>query len=427
MDANEGRQGRWLSWRERRLRAWIDALPAAEPGRALALLAQSVRALNTTLLDPATRIALLRQYLRSANDFAAALTRPGGERASAGLATMLYSEIAQGFQMALVPELTSDERRMAVAGAMEGLSEVLRAAYRAYVPAPPGLWRRIHTLFDAAGTATLDLEHLYVRVLLMGLSDPYALPEGGLDAVCEIILEVGDRAVLGEGAGFAIMPEADRPADPAAREAPLYLDTTAVLSELARLRDGIRARRPLPPRLAARVLPDLALRLCAKLGETWQPGTRPRAPRVRLRGERLVCLGLANVRRLRASERSEQGLSGLDTPWVALGGAAGRPRVTTWTIHDAGRSGLWLRCMDLEGAPPAPGTWIGIKDPSQNGRWLAATVRWLKRTRPREYAMGVAVLGEAQTEAVLRIAPRRAAFAASSASGPPPQARVALS
>ncbi|MHB1608088.1 MAG: hypothetical protein ACYCXX_05530 [Acidiferrobacter thiooxydans] len=427
MDVIEGRQGRWLPWRERRLKAWIDALPTAEPGRALALLGQSVRALNATLLDPVTRITLLRHYTRSAADLTAVLARPGNAGAVAGLATTLHSEMAQGYQMALTPELPADERRMAVAGAISGLSEVLRAAYRAYVPAPPGLWRRIHTLFQAAGAPTLGLERLYVNVLLMGLSDPYALPEGGIDAVCELIAEVGERAVLNETAGFAIVPEADRVAEPADSEASLYLDTGAVLSELARLRDDIRAHRPLPPRLAARVLPDLALRLCASLGETWRPGVRRRSLRVPLRGERLVCQGLASLRRLRAHDRLHQGFVDLDVPWgraeaMAVNGrGAGLPRVTTWTIRDAGRSGLWLSCQGLEGPPPAPGTWIGVKDPSGSGQWLAATVRWLKRARPREYAIGVAVLAEAQTEAVLRIAPRRAAFAASPTSAPPQQ------
>lgn len=425
MDVIEGRQGRWMTWRERRLKAWIDALPTAEPGRALALLGQSVRALNATLLDPVTRIALLRHYTRSASDLSAVLTRPGSARAPAVLATTLHSEMAQGYQMALTAELSADGRRMAVAGAISGLSEVLRAAYRAYVPAPPGLWRRIHTLFHSAGIPTLELERLYTGTLLMGLSDPYALPEGGIDAVCELIAEVGDRAVLSETTGFAIVPEADRAADPAESEALLYLDTSAVLSELARLRDDIRAHRPLPPRLAARVLPDLALRLCAGLGETWRPGTRRRSLRVRLRGERLVCQGLAGLRRVRADDRARQGFVDLDLPWngreaaVAKGRVLGLPRVTTWAIRDAGRSGLWLSCQDLEGPPPVPGTWIGVKDPSGDGHWLAATVRWLKRSRPREYAMGVALLGEAQTEAVLRITPRRAAFAASPASTPP--------
>ena len=434
MDAIEGWQGRWMSWRERRLKAWIDALPTAEPGRALALLGQSVRALNATLLDPVTRIALLRHYTLSAADLTAVLARPGSAHAAAGLATTLHSEMAQGYQMALTPELPADERRMAVAGAISGLAGVLRAAYRGYVPAPPGLWRRIHTLFRAAGAPTLELERLYAKVLLMGLSDPYALPEGGIDAVCELIAEVGERAVLSETGGFAIAAEADRAADPAEGEASLYLDTSAVLSELARLRDDIRARRPLPPRLAARVLPDLALRLCASLGETWRPGVRPRSLRVRMRGERLVCQGLAGLRRLRADDRFRQDFVDLDRPWDRAQAAAvarergfGLPRVTTWAIRDAGRSGLWLSCQDLEGPPPAPGTWIGVKDPSGGGRWLAATVRWLRRSRPREYAMGVAVLAEAQTEAVLRIAPRRAAFAASPASTPPLQPEAAAS
>ncbi len=423
MDAVTGRHGWRWSWRERRLKAWIDALPAAEPGRALALLGQSVRALNTTLLDPVTRITLLGYYAQAADDLTAVLARPGAPSGAAAMATTLQSEIAQGYQMALTPELPVDWRQTAVAGAMHGLAEVLRGAYRVYVPAPPGLWRRIHTLFASAGTPTLELERLYTRILLLGLSDPYALPAGGIDAVYHIIAEIGERAGLSETTGFAIVPEADKPAEPGGGETGLFLDTAAVLSELAQLRADLRARRQLPPRLAACVLPDLALRLFATLGEAWRPGARRRAPRVRLRGERLVCQGLAALQRLRAEEALHPRIVALDVPWDrarAAGGegpGVGLPRVTTWTIRDAGRSGLWLSCHDLEGPPPAPGTWIGVKDPS-GGPWQAATVRWLRRSRPREYAIGVALLGEAPTESVLRIDPRRAAFAASPAAAP---------
>ncbi len=422
MDTVERRR---LSWRERRLMGWIAALPAAEPGRALALLAQSVVALNRVLLDPPTRISLLRHYESSANDLAGVFARPGRAGSLAGIATTVHSEIAQGYQMALGPELSAEWRLIAVEGAIRSLAEVLRSAYRVYVPVPPGLWRRIHTLFGSVANPTLDLERLYIGVVLLGLSDPYALPAGGIDAVSDIIAEIGERAVLNDTSGFGLVAGADKPAEPVATEARLFLDTTAVLFELTRLREDLRARRPLPPRLAANVLPDLALRLCAMLGETWRPGPRRRSLRVRIGGERLVCQGLPALQRLRASDAPAHHFVELDIPWggarapSASDGESTLPRVTTWTIRDAGRAGLWLSCADLEGRPPAPGTWIGIKDPSGGSAWQAATVRWLRRSRPREYAIGVALLGEAQTETILRIDPRRAAFAASPVSSSP--------
>ncbi len=403
--------------------AWIAALPTAEPRRALALLAQSVRALNAVLLDPITRISLLRHYESSASDLADVFARPGLTGSTADIATTVHSEIAQGYQMALGPDLPSEWRLIAVGGAISSLAEVLRAAYRAYVPAPPGLWRRVHALFGSVASPTLDLERLYVGIVLLGLSDPYALPAGGVDAASRIIAEVGERAVLNDASGFAIIPGADKPAEPAETEAGLFLDTTPLLSELARLRDDLRARRPLPPRLAESVLPDLALRLCAMLGETWRLGPRRRSLRVRLAGDRLVCQGLAALQKLRAADAFAQRLVELDVPWGGAHAPSGvdpaLPRVTTWRIRDAARTGLWLSCADLEGPPPAPGTWIGIKDPVGAGCWRAATVRWLRRSRPHEYAIGVALLGEAQTETVLRINPRRAAFAASPMVGAP--------
>ncbi len=427
MEAIAAWQGRRTSWRERRLRDWIQTLPTAEPVRALGFLAQSVRALNAAVLDPVTRAALLDLYEEPALNLAAALERPGASGAAFGLITTIHSERAQGLQMALTPDLPPDIRPLVVAGSVRALGEVLRVAYRTYVPAPPGLWRRLHGLMASVPEPSWGLERDYVRVVLLGLSDPYALPVGGVDAVRAIIGEVGDRAVLNTGGvGFAIHPDRDRVAEPVGEKAPLSLDTSAVLAELARLREDVRIGARLPPRLAARILPDLAVRLLATLGEAWRPGPRRRSLRVRLGGERLVCQGLAALQRLRAGDASACRYVDLEGPLLAtdppLGVGGPRPRVTIWTIRDAGRSGLWLSCQGLDGPPPAPGSWIGVKDPESEGSWRAATVRWLKRARPREYAMGVEVLGEAQTESLLRIDPRRAAFMASPVTVPVPYA-----
>lgn len=407
------------SWRERRLQEWLAALPAAEPMRALGMVAQSVRAVNAAVMDPTLRIALLGRYEEAAMNLVSALCKVRGGCSGASLVTLMHSEIAQGYQMALIPELGAERRQQAILGAMRQLGEVVRAAYRAYIPAPPGLWRRIHALFQAADTPSDTLSDVYIGILLLGLADPYALPLGGIDAVGYIIQELQDRAVLNTAHGFAIIPDRDGAGDATATKAGLFLDTEPVLLELATWRAQLESRGTLPPALARNLLPTLADRLFSVLGESWRPGPKRKSLRVRLSGERLVCQGLPALRRLRGAEADKRSFVDLDKVWQESDGQreslseslVGLLPVRMWTIRDAGRSGLWLSCQELDIAPPAPGSWIGIKDPQGTAPWQAAVVRWLKRSRPREYAVGVELLGEAQTLAILRIGERHSSIA----------------
>ncbi len=407
---------RRLSWRERRVREWISTLPRAEPVKAMSLLAQSVRALNGSVIDSATRTALLACYEEPVMDLAAGVRNHPGDGNGVHLATTLHSEIAHGYQAALTPDLAVEWRQVAILGALRQLGEVIRSAYRAYIPAPPGAWRRIHALFREAGPKPDEaIEQAYIAVLLLGLADPYALPTGGIDAVYQIILEAGQRAVLNDAIGFAVATEADRPADATGTEGFLFLDTSDLVAEMARMRAALSARKVLPPRLAAFLLPGLADRLLVSLNETWRPGPRRKSLRIRLGGERLVCYGLAALKRL-AVEDLGRDYFDLDEDWWKatphlLGAEVPKilPRVTRWHVRDAGRTGLWLSTHQLVGAPPAPKTWIGVKDLQQNQAWRAGAVRWLKRSRPHEYAIGVELLSEAQTALLLqRLSPSSA-------------------
>ncbi|HUW98616.1 MAG TPA: hypothetical protein VMV40_07215 [Acidiferrobacter sp.] len=414
MKETVGSDVRHLPWRERRVREWIAALPTTEPLRAISLLVQSVRALNSSVIDPATRIALLGHYDEPAMDLSTVVCKSETEGTDKTLAVSLHSEIAQGYQMALVPGLRPETRQKAVLGALRQLGEVVRAAYRNYIPVPPGLWRRIHGLFRGAGLASEAVELAYIRILLLGLADPYSLPAGGVDAVHRIILVTAQDAILNEAVGFAIATEADKPADPTGAEGMLFLDTEPLVAEITKLRAALRAHKVLPPSLASFLLPSLADRLFGSLIETWRPGPRRKSLRVRLGGERLLCQGLVALQKLIAEDFGHQGYVDLDE-LPSLGAMPARSLVgpspvTTWVVRDAGRSGLWLSAKRLVGPPPAPGTWIGVKDPHREGQWRAAVVRWLKRSRPHEYAIGIEVLGEAQTKTVLSAIPAARSF-----------------
>lgn len=395
---------RRLPWRERRLREWIAALPTAEPVEALTRLAHSLRGLNTGVMDPAARVALLGHYEKPLEDLAYAARSPGMGGAATLVAT-LHAEMAHGYQMALAPGLRADLRQRAALGALHHLAEVACCAYRAYLPVPPGLWRHIHALFDAAGDRPgMTLRQAYRDILLIGLSNPYALPPGAIDLVVGIVRHYGRFAILEAPGGFRIDPTADRPATTASVPSSRYLETRALVVELVRARGTVRTRRLLPAGLAGLTLPEFGDHLLTHLIGAWVPVGRPRAPRIRLSGQRLLCQGFMALHRLAATADAGKHTCyvDLDQPWASepplVDGGTVRPAV--WQIRDAGKMGLWLAAQGADVRPPRPGTLVGIQDPLTSD-WSAAIVRWLKRARPREYAIGVEILGVATSVTVL--------------------------
>lgn len=114
------------------------------------------------------------------------------------------------------------------------LGEHLLINYERYAKAKHGTWLDIHKLYDIAhaegvhDTATgpesgpaRTVEHIYKRLLLLGLSDPYRYPFRGLTRIYEKLEEWAPLASLttsAESSGrclFTVDPALDRPAMPA--------------------------------------------------------------------------------------------------------------------------------------------------------------------------------------------------------------------
>ncbi|MDA8389174.1 MAG: hypothetical protein M0Z76_00240 [Gammaproteobacteria bacterium] len=386
-----------LSWRKRRLEEWLGALPLAEPARALQQLAHSVRALNKTVTEPSVRVSLLGCYEESIRNLAATLRRPGVPADRIAFLTLVNSEMAHGYEMAIGLGGRPDVHARAALGALVHLGEVVRCAYRSYLPVPPGLWRRIHALYGSVEPETDGaIDAAYKGIILLGLADPYALAPGAIDLVTALIAQVGGLAVLPAASGFRIEPLNDTPArlGGGALKA-YYLDTRPLIAEVGRLRTALRERGALPPVWTHGVLPDVAEHLLAALASAWRPEPQVRGARVRLSGERLLCSGFTALHAV-AGRKDARHYVDLDTAWQDGGRSV---PITRWRIRDAGRSGLWLTSggTSFEGRAPRPGSLVGVCESMGPGIWQAAVVRWLKRVRPREYAIGVEILGTAHS------------------------------
>lgn len=117
---------------------------------------------------------------------------------------------------------------------MASLGEHLLINYECYAKARQGSWLKIHKLYNIARaegvhdtTVESDsgpartVEHIYKRLLLLGLSDPYRYPFRGLGRIYENLEEWASLASLtttAENSGrclFTVDPALDRPAMPA--------------------------------------------------------------------------------------------------------------------------------------------------------------------------------------------------------------------
>lgn len=138
---------------------------------------------------------------------------------------------------------------------MRFLGERLRCAYCSYTHAPVGIWLQIHQLYQQglkhgltkvrirAESKLRHLAHVYKRLLLLGICDPYQFPFRSIDSVFDALDDWAKLAHLKMGKPvhhrcvFLINPDADRPAVPLLPKLSLgvdsmYFDTSPLVDVL---------------------------------------------------------------------------------------------------------------------------------------------------------------------------------------------------
>lgn len=247
--------------------------PALSPAERVRLLSDATSGLAQA--KAATLIRYLDKYRRTINEMGSQLTEWPAEASLppspsdlqfCRLCSGLYAHLASACAR-IVP---ADKSRLHASSALnaraaEGcywtlyfLMEQLRCAYSTYVHAPPGIWRRMHQVYqysrsvgiDTAGvrgehTQASTVEHQYLRALLLGLCDPYNLSR---DAMRMILDNLGEWAGLarlstdnprGGSCLFLVNPAADLPAmpvlpatKPSRESGEIYLDTAELVRVL---------------------------------------------------------------------------------------------------------------------------------------------------------------------------------------------------
>jgi len=455
-------------------RAWLDSLPLANSGDAAREIYQALYTLNRSKLPVDERIELMDLYHKPVATVSNALqghlmraTPPLSpkKRQLAEFVRRLQMEMAYGYKCSL-HDLGSARfrwRRDASLAriaerALYYLREVLIRSYLAYMPYPAGVWKEIHEIYRfaesrripaepielaaAGANKTITLTERYLQTVLLGLSQPYQLPQNACVQLCAFLDGWGARARLSADLAvanpvghFVIDLAADAPPLPFPRDgavAPNEAMRVLNAVDLVHVAHGFIARlkkgEPVTAvALGVDCLEDACLDLLQRMVSVWGLTPRRRFRRIRRNSYVSACSGIAALHFFAndqtpfvpadiapedttsaidagfVPQRTMPGISGAP---VAAGktGAARRPssfRIDRWHVRDAGPQGMLLAKYGEIGMSVRVGDVLGLQEVG-GLRWSVAVVRWLKSPETQSLELGVELLAADPTPVAVR-------------------------
>jgi cyclic-di-GMP-binding protein len=463
-------------------RAWLASLPLADGAESAREIYQALYTLNRQELDVARRFELMELYNSPVATVTAAL-EPYFTRAALPLTSkkrqlaefirQLHMEMSYGYKGCL-QDLDKQRLRWgkkslwanSLQRAMHYLGEVLLHSYQVYMPYPPEVWHEIHAIHRYAmehglaaevvempvhGASKTTLAHDYTRILLLGLSNPYQLPQNECRQVQRFLHHWGAKASLRENlevphpAGhFLVDLTTDSPPVPFPRDVPfqpnpdlILLDATELLHTIQffiqRLQKGDSARTL---SLGLECLDSVCLEILQRMLRSWGLMPRRQYSRIQRSGPVFVCVGIpalhffaggqkpfspptvesrqtsddrfilpAHIQEdiTREARAEDEDFIALDEPvavgpmpqaetreFTALYGDAFR--VDRWQIKDAAPKGLQLVRQGSSHTYVRVGDVVGIQQMDEIGRWSAGVVRWMKSPRADCLEMGIELL-----------------------------------
>ena len=459
--------------------AWIASLPLADSAETAREIYQALYTLNRQELDAARRFELMELYNAPVASVTtalesyfnrAALPLTPKKRQLAEFIRQLHMEMAYGYK-GCVRDLENQRlrwgkkslRAQALVRSLHYLGEVLLHSYQVYMPYPPEVWREIHAIYRYAATRGLTQESLdtpapvvakttinqeYIRILLLGLNNPYQLPQGECRQVQRFLHQWGAKAVLqenleaGTSAGyFLIDPATDSPPIPFPRDVTFQageglclLNASELLGSIQffiqRLQKGDSARTL---SLGFEGLDSVCLEMLQRMMRSWGQLPRRQYSRLQRSGPAFVCTGIPALHFFASGQRpfvppaaaraetnddrvilpahieeeitrevrSDEDFIALDKPVVGPVPLAEREttvtfgeafRVDRWQVKDTAPKGLQLVRFGSSHTYVRVGDVIGIQQMDEIGRWNAGVVRWMKSPETNSLEMGIELL-----------------------------------
>lgn len=451
--------------RPKQARAWLISLPAANAVAMARQLYQALYAVNRVALTAQNRLELMTLYHEPVAAAGAALQvhlsrltlpLPPKKAQLADFLRQLEVEMAYGYKLAL-QELSRARSpwakpglALSVAQAIYYLGRVLLRSYQVYRPCPAGVWKEIHALYDYAeqggrqddaieGSAA-TIAQRYKQALLLGLANPYQLPQNECNQVYAFLAAWAGEAIITDAldvgetsAHFLIDLNADAPPLPFPKDVKIsaaahwrVLDVSALATTVNDLMRRLQKGEPAKQlALGGECVGFACQDMLKRLTRSWGLGARRQYSRARREGRLSLCTGINAIHFFTTGQKpfaQPQDLLGsrvsppsavgaeVEPPYVELDSAVTEEttpveetawsmpaavhevfRVDSWRVRDEGAGGLSLRREGLLGTSARVGDLLGLEDPLL-GVWRIGVARWLRSADAQSVEMGVEML-----------------------------------
>ena len=451
-------------------RAWLASLPLADSAESAREIYQSLYTLNRLHLEAPRRFELMEIYrgpvatvVGALETYFSRLALPltPKKRQLAEFIRQLHMEMAYGYKAAL-RDLPSSRLwwgkksllTQVMTRSMQYLGEVLLRSYQVYMPYPAGVWKEIHDLYRYAeargihnGVAAsrdsvveTNIAQDYLRILLLGLSNPYHMPQDECRQLQRFLQKWATKAKL-QNLGDAANPMShflikvtDAPPVPFPRDTPMPAGPEMRLldvSELTRIANTFitRLQRGESARsldIGVDGLDSACLEMLQRVVRVWGQSIQRRHVRIKRTGYVFVCTGVGAVHffsngqkplatpeladtsvamddRVTLPEHMDQeedfipldepvAVQSSPAPMESAPAAAEAFRMDRWQVRDSGPKGLFLVRYGSMQTSVRVGDVIGIQRTDDPERWSVGVVRWVKSPDASSLQMGVELL-----------------------------------
>ncbi len=392
---------------------------SVKPGKCVRAISVAATQLAFDDLDTVSKLKRLANYRvivqvlkPHLNDQMAGPLIPRGTTDTAlyGECDRMYSNLADAADRVLLSATDDDplshkqKHQAAQSGywAIEFLAERLRCAYSCYARVPLGVWSDIHRIYQYAtsrnlehkiveigkGLETSDIEHLYKRVVVFGLSDPYQLPFRSVHSVFDSLDEWASKVRLEHepirnSCLFEINLDTDFPAMPvlnrrrsADDKSVIYVDTSRLVGflnkNLIEINDATKSPNASQRKINEELEhADIVKKLIVKLGI--QPYRR--ADRTQEERKCQAAVGLHSVVRViqKSGERDSMEPNNFN--------------VKTIDLIDESEFGARIRISNGNQKETPIGELIAIR--KGNDTWSIGLIRWVQIDKDKQIQAGV--------------------------------------
>jgi cyclic-di-GMP-binding protein len=412
----------------KRLRAWLIALPMANPLLAGRQMCDALAACNRVKMGADDRIKLLDEYAATLESLQSELDiiyrvpgLPLKEQAhtAAMLARRLILELADGYKIALTDRL---DKRLVFGNAkivpvliqkiLAQYYALSQLCYRVYSPMPEGIWLEAHKLFRYAVEAQLidqvspdkntpSVARTYKYILLLALAEPQRFAGAELDKVVEIVESYAGYShfqpvsQLGSVAGFFLVSlDEDKPPQyVGARSMEGYLgsgvlfDTSELIRHLRKSLTDLEAKSLLSH---DRIKLLMWIEILRRVSRQWAIAPKRTFQRIASETPVDICLGL------RAAVLCVNEGHAFLQPEDLLGDDAVQPvneelPITHWKVVNESPGGYAVSADNIVVERVRAGEIVALRAQGHEN-WMVASVRWLQQMDKQHLEIGLQII-----------------------------------